>query len=117
MSSRRPTNAQLRAEVALLTQERDDALNALSSAEAQILRLQAQRSAPRIVELQRETTPEGDRLRVGDTVYQATITARGDGAGFKVVAPIPNSKPLIMSLSPAGIGYLPEHAAHKLMKA
>ncbi len=126
MPSRKPTKAQLITELAQVTQERDDAWIALTAAQRTITAYETQRSQPsrfpprpqpRLVELVREATPQGDRLRVGDTVYQATITARGDGAGYQVVAPVPNGKPLVTSLSPAGVGHLPEHAVLKLLKA
>ncbi len=72
---------------------------------------------PRLVELRREVTPDGDRLRAGEVVYQATITERADGRGYAVVAPIPHASPLVTSLDPTGVGHLPEHVVLKLVKA
>ena len=121
------TKAQLATELARVTQERDEAIIALDAARRTIA---ASRSSspptscrtrrvpqPKLVELRREPTRAGDLLRAGEALYQATITARDDGKGFQVVAPITSAKPLVTSLSPAGVGYLPEHAVHKLVRA
>ena len=120
------TKAQLVTELARVTQERDDALIALDAARRTIADYQERLAPPlradrhlppRLVELRREPTRQGDLLRAGETLYQATITERDDGKGFHVVAPIPHAKPLMTSLSPDGVGYLPEHAVLKLVKA
>ena len=121
------TKAQLTVELARVTQERDDALIALDAAQRTIAALEAGQPAhrlpftprpqPRLVELRREPTRQGDLLRAGEALYQAHITARDDGRGYQVVAPIPHAKPLVTSLSPAGVGFLPEHAISKLIRA
>jgi len=118
------TKAQLTVELARVTQERDDALIALDAAQRTIAALEGKQPAgrqlrpqPRLVELRREPTRQGDLLRAGEALYQAHITARDDGRGYQVVAPIPHAKPLVTSLSPAGVGFLPEHAISKLIRA
>lgn len=118
------TKAQLTVELARVTQERDDALIALAAAQRTIAELEGKpstgrqlRAQPKLVELRREPTRSGDLLRAGESLYQATITERDDGKGYQVVAPNPNGKPLMTSLNPAGVGFLPEYAVGKLVKA
>lgn len=124
MTTRKLTKAQLEAELASVTQERDDAWIELHQAQQTITALQQganasaslARPTPRMIEVQRECTPHGDVLRAGDTVYQASFTERANGAGYKVVAPTAHARDLMASLNPQGVGHLPEHVLGNLLK-
>ncbi len=118
------TKAQLSVELARVTQERDDAVIALEAAQRTIAALEGRQPAgrqlrpqPKLVELHREPTRQGDLLRAGEALYRATITERDDGKGYQVVAPNPHGKPLVTTLNADGVGFLPEYALHKLMRA
>lgn len=127
MSGKRLTKAQLVQELAQVTQERDDAWIALASARERIAEYDAQstgmsekqrlRLPPRLVQLQREVTPQGEFLRAGETRYRAAITPRADGMGYQVIAPAHDARPLRTTLDPGGIGHLPEHVLQRLMRA